>query len=87
LGVKWRDGSGGAAGPEDAYFSDLLAGFLNGTNSVTEAMVTANVDLVVYMSGEGWVICDVWAGTVTPLLTDCYYAVAEALLAMPLLDE
>ena len=83
VGVQWRDGSGGAAGPKDSYFSDLVADHLDQDSSVAEASMTAGLDLVVYIEPESWVICDMWKKN-TGLAWDFYRAVAKSLTAMPM---
>ena len=84
--VRWYDGSGGAAGPKDAYFSGLVAGFLSQNTAATEALMMAGIDLCVFLEPYRgtWIVHETGWYRWTRSLWDCCQAISDALLAMPI---
>ena len=87
--VQWRNGSGGAAGPRDADFSELVAGYLSKSTAATEPLMIAGVDLCVFLEPYRgtWIVHETGWYRWTRPLWDCCQAVAETLLAMPMPSE
>lgn len=87
--VQWYDGSGGAAGPRDADFSELVAGFLSQNTTATGALMLAGVDLSVFLDPDRgtWIVHQTGWYRWTRPLWDCCQAIAKALLAMPIPTE
>lgn len=89
--VQWFIGGPYELEPEDERFYEEVHSVLQKHKPISEAIMTAELDEVeVYIDRGCWVICDKYSGylnVITQPLWDCYQAVANALLSMPLPTE
>ena len=88
--VEWHVGGPYKIEPRDYVLYELVAEILAQDTAVSEAIMTAHskVEVLVYAEARCWLICDEYSRSVTRTVTlpiwDCYQAIANALLAMPM---
>ena len=88
VGVRWKDGSGGAAGPRDYEISEAVANWLSLDVKVSQAIAAANIDVTAWAGdGDCWVLDTKSVMRWTAADLACYIAVAQSLLSMPIPAE
>ena len=88
-GVRWNLGGPFEIDPRSDRLYMLVADSLAQNGAVTEALMTARLNLEVIIDPErgSWVIRDKGIRTITRPMWDCYQAVAEVLLTMDMPTE